>query len=272
MISPEKVALNEDTPLLTVASIRSLKQAISNMTRAIEEMTKKIEEDNRRLNAAMMFVPEGFDIEAPEIEAPETVKPLPPVVHAPANKTIAKTGSRGGRRGALTWRSEVQRIISASKVGLTYKDLMDECLKTPLVNMRFNGDKGFYTAISKLIKLGVIVKSHDYLYSNKLAMEMKERGEELYSTRFRKDSSSLIIEILAEYSNGLTAPQLRDIAGKHPDAPKSMPQGNLIYNLLNKAIRNGYVVKSEQGIYMRTNKVEPTTADSNRGLDLQPRL
>lgn len=260
--------LREDEPLLTVGSIIDLKKAIEENKRIREELTKQIEEAIERLKAAMLFVPPGVDIDSYDA-SPNRSEVKKKIERRPVT---GQSGKHNNLTIIPSWRVVIEDIVTKSSVGLTYKDVMDECMHTNLAKVRSKGDKGFYAAIATLIKQGSVVKNKDYLYSSKLAMEIKERGEELHSTRFRNNSQALILEILKEYPKGLTAPQLRDIASEYPDAPKSMPSGNIIYNILGAAIRSGYVKKNEYGIYSRTEKADESNTITSLGFNFDQSL
>lgn len=153
----------------------------------------------------------------------------------------------------LTWSAEMRRVLGEQDAGISYSDLLAILVNGDLGKHRSTGDKGFYQAIRRLTAAGELVKSGNLLYSAELAKTLKANGEALpVRSAERGGAGSIVLGILDQNPRGLSAPELKEKAGNHPDAPKSIrAHPHYIYNVLRKLAKAGKVTK-EGYKYRRT--------------------
>src|SRR6266705_1197397 len=248
--SPRKKPVRADKALLTVGDIRELESAIAADVRHRYELDTRISEKRKRLEAAKLFLPQA---------AERPVQKPKPTRSAHKGVRNAPKSARRINGARLTWASEVSKVLNESKTGISHQDLLAELSKTALGDNVSNGAKGFYNAVARLTKAGEVVKSGGLLYSFKLAQEIRDRGEALPSRVVgRGGSSSIVLGILHDHPHGLSGPQIKEIAGKHPDAPPSIREhGQYIYNVLGSLQRSGLITKHEGKYWL----VKPQAAE-----------
>lgn len=234
--------------LLTVADVRALKSDYEADVRLLAELPARVEFKKRRLDAALLFMPPGIDLDLPEPE------PEPQIVAAPEEAPPpAETP------GKPSWTSEMARILASQQGGMTHKDLQQAIRETDFGKQANPGDKGFYNAISRLSEKGVVVKAGGLLYHSDVTNRILARGEALPDltidlNRRAGSAGSLVVEVLGNYPKGLTAPELKKLVAAREDAPKSLQDhGQYIYNVLSTLMGNGTVLR-KNGIYRLAKK------------------
>jgi hypothetical protein len=231
----------QTTALLTVESVRALKADYEADMRLLQELPARVEFKKRRLEAAMLFLPPGIDLDQQE---PAADKP-PDVGQVEPYKP--------------SWTGEMARILSEQDGGLAHKDLLQAIRETEFGKHAHPGDKGFYNAVGRLAEKGLLVKAGGLLYHRDVANRILARGESLPDltielNRRAGSAGSLVVEVLSAHPKGLTAPELKKLVAAREDAPKSLQEhGQYIYNVLSTLIGNGSVVR-KNGIYRLTKK------------------
>lgn len=248
-----------DRPLLTVASVRAIKADYESDVRLLQEMPARIEQKKRRLEAAMLFLPEGMDLDAVEQEVPDVSQPIAPT-SLPAQPALPEPtadvqgGDEPDDTGSMTWAGEMLAQLQAAGRGVSHRELLDGLMATLLRAKATKGFKGFYNAVARLADKGDLVKGGGLLYHKDVAAKVIAEHGQLpdvgHVTRRRAGgSASFIVEALQEHPGGLTGPQLKEIVSSMDGAPKSMREhGQYIYNLLGTLMGNGSVTK-QNGLY-----------------------
>jgi hypothetical protein len=240
----------------------------------LEELPARIKAKKRKYEASLFFAPPGFDPDevpsapivqsaAPlkedarttasveQVDAP-TTNPEMQLFPASPDEEDAGDGIAGGR---ITWFRELNRLLQDSPVGVSHQYALAELKKTSLGERVSQGEKGFYNAVARLEKKGLLIKSGGLLYSSKLVEEMKARGELLpdVSTEIRRragGSGTVVLEVLRANPQGLDANGLRSEMGKLPGISESIKKHtHYIYNVLGTLMGQGEIEKDAQGIY-----------------------
>lgn len=238
------------TALLTVAAVRALKADYEADLRLLAELPARVELKKRKLDAAMFFMPDGFDFEALEVHAPAV---QPDLVEEPPAAPEAP--------GRISWAGEMARVLASLEGGIAHKDLLATLKTTELGERVSPGDKGFYNAIGKLAERGLLVKHGGLLYHKDVADRIVARGVALPDltielARRKGGSASFVVEALGQHPKGLTAPDIKKIVGAREDAPKSLREhGQYIYNILATLMGNGTVTR-RNGVYKLAKKAE----------------
>lgn len=256
----QKSVSKKDDPRLPVQYIVDLKSELDADVRLLAELPRRIEERRRKLDAAMIFAPDGFDLEA-QVKRHEAKRRAVQESSVQEKKPIQQQPPKVAQAKA-TWVGEVARLLSASERGMTHQEILAALKETELGKSASAGDKGFYNAVARLAAREEIVKHGGYLYASNVFKALQDRGEKLPedSGRATNGSGAIVRDILEKHPKGLSGPQLRDIMRAHPDAPKSMQKHpHYIYTILGTLIGSGAVTRRE-GIY-RTSK--PQTAARN---------
>lgn len=264
-----------DEPLLTLAAVRALKADYEADVRLLEELPGRVELKKRRLEAAMMFLPPGVDLDqvaaaappkppAPITRSPAAAWPFPTGSVAPVPPTApAATGATADEK--ITWSGEMTRLLVTSGRGLSHRELLDELKKTELGERSSPGEKSFYNTISRLAERGVLVKAGGLLYHADVAERLRASGNPLPDMttevgRRAGGSSSLVVDALTAHSKGLTAPELKRVIGARDDAPKSLKDhGQYIYNVLSTMLGNGTITR-RNGVYRLAKRQERSAA------------
>jgi hypothetical protein len=240
-----------DEPLLTVTAIRSLKQDYEADLRLFAELPGRLEAKKRKLDAALMFLPPGIDLDgaAPEL-ADKAALPAPPPV------TVNPSAP-----GKATWAGEMERMLLSLDAGISHQGLLQRLKQTELGERSSPGEKGFYNAIARLSERGLLEKHGGLLYHRTLADRIRASGRAfpdvtIEVARRAGGSASLVVETLEQHPKGLTAPELKKLLAVREDAPKSLREhGQYIYNILSTLIGNG-TVSRRKGVYRLAKKQE----------------
>ena len=240
-----------DAPLLTLSAIRALLAEYEADVRLLAELPARVESKKRRLDAAMLFLPPDFDLNAPAVSAGADAQPQAPA-EAPA--------ASAAEPARVTWTSEMSKHLASLDGGISHRDLLAALKQTELGQREASpGEKGFYNAIAKLAEKGTLVKIGGLLYHKDVVTRLTENGQPLPDmtievARRAGGSGSLVVEVLAQHPKGLTAPALRKLFAEREDAPKSLREhGQYIYNILSTLMGNGTIVR-RNSVYKLTKK------------------
>jgi hypothetical protein len=230
------------SPLLTLEGIYSIKAELDNTLRIQAELPSKIANLQKRLDAAMLFAPPGFDLET-RLDVQQDLNGIP------SRETVASTVPNVNATGRITWIGELERILKESNQGRSYNELLGELNRGVLGNKPSAGDKGFYNAIAKLISRKNAVKHSGLLYSTDVFNKLKEGGAvfpEFHDEHRRGSSATIVLEILKEHPKGLTANELKAILATREGVPKSISAyGQYIYNVVGGLVGRGSVKKKD---------------------------
>lgn len=225
-------------PLLTVDDIRHLKLALEEDERLFSELPDRIAKKKRRYEAALLFLPDGFNLDA-ATAGQESLELVLSSDEPPPEK--------------LTWISGVENFVAANSAGVAHQAILTALKSTELGERPSKGDKGFYNAIARLIKQGKLVKHGGLLYSKDLYERLK-KGKYQFPMALDGNlrpggAASLVLEVLEKYPQGLSSTALKDLVAARDDAPKSISEhGNYIFNVLAGLIGKGKVVR-KNGLY-----------------------
>lgn len=241
--APQQITLPE-------AYIRGLKAKLDAKKRLLESLPQEISQDEEKYKAALHFAPLGFNPELPpkvESVAQQEERSLSVVEARPVARPAKVAQLRD------TWVAGVIRALDGAGRGLSHKDLLGKVLAASPTLKRGDGDKSFYNAIAKATERGDLTKHGGLLYSTKLVRSLEARGEHLpleTEAQPRVGSSGhLILDLLKDFPEGATAPELKKMVQTMPHAPKSLrDHGQYIYNILATLMGAGAVVKKE-GVY-----------------------
>ncbi len=212
----------------------------------VDRLSAEIAALEKRIDAAMLFAPAGFNPAAPmpDVEGP----PRPQTRSSP----LFVRWSGGDDK--TTWREAILGVLATAGRGMSHKNVVamarDRYVLPPV---RDGEEKAFYNALSKLVHSGQVVKHGNLLYLASTYREADKAGAlpAVGPTARRVGSSAeLVAGLLREHAEGLTGPQLRDHLRRVPDAPKSLwEHAQYVYNILAPMIGSGEVVKSQDGVY-----------------------
>lgn len=183
---------------------------------------------------------------------PKVAAPRAKILKGAKSRAVRKARSAKTADSRLTWSDEMRHVLQEQEAGISYGDLLAILAKGPLGKKpRSKGDKGFYQAIKRLTDAGDIVKGGGLLYSAKLAQTLKSRGKPLpVHVSGRGGSSSIVLGILNEHPQGLSGPEIKELAGKNPNAPRSMREHDqYIYTVLGGLKQAGAILRMEDGKY-----------------------
>lgn len=228
----------------------------------LERLPNELSDLEKLIDAALLFAPPGFDPSkraSPTAVAPAESQATPPVV-APKRtdvgmvKVIPRAKTKTFPAGKIGWGKAILSILQSAGRGFTHKEVIALARQRyPLPVAREGEEKAYYNAVSKLTVAGEVVKHGNLLYAASAFRAAEKSGllPEVSSLIRRPGSSpELVMQLLREHPEGLTGPQMREIFGGMPHAPKSLfGHGQYIYNILAPMIGIGEVVRSEGGIY-----------------------
>lgn len=240
------IKMRGNKTLLTVGDVRALEAELEADLRRRAELDEQIMEKQKRLAAAKLFLPE---INSTTAEA------AAPRARVAAQRRPAKRETRARRAGRMTWTQGVVNVLHGQSSGISHVDLLAELRKTELGEHVSKGAKGFYQAIKRLHDGGAIVKSGGLIYSARLASKLKESGQPVHERVVgRGGSNTIVLGILNDHPQGLSAPELKEMAARHPDAPASIRvHKHYIYNVLSILKKDG-VITNENGKYRLVTK------------------
>lgn len=278
MASPTSITehpYSEDgAPFLSVDVILRLKAEYEADVKLLEELPARIKAKKRKYEASLFFAPPNFDPDSLEHAKPGQGSTLSELIAGDAVSSTAKVDAPSAESHLqlfsvdqeedagddsagirLTWAGELDRLLSSSPVGISHQDALAKLKETSLGERVSQGEKGFYNAVARLEKKGLLFKSGGLLYSSKLVDEMKSRGELLpdVSTETRRragGSGTMAIEVLRLNPDGLDANALREEMRKLPGVSASVVKhGHYIYNILGTLMGQGEIERDAQGVY-----------------------
>ena len=240
-------------PIARVSDIRVLEADQAADARAKAEIEERMAARQKRLDA-MQYLLDTSDLPGsarqPE-RTPAKPKPKKIVRARPEPKSAAPKSTPFRANGKhLTWPIGIERVLSQQTEGISYKDLLAQLTKTELGQNVSEGAKGFYNAIARMSEAGAVVKAGGLLYSAALAKKINASGEPL-PVRIvdRGGSTSIVLSILKEHPEGLTAPEIKEIVSKHPDSPASiLKHKHYVYNVLSVLAERRQITR-EDGKY-----------------------
>lgn len=241
----------ESSSLLKLEDVIRFKVELNDAVRLYQTLPDKIARLEKRLEAALMFLPEGTNLDllatAPGPKQ-DDAKPDPskPGFHlAPPEQ----------RR--LTWIGETERVLKAVGRGMEHQELLVELNKTELSERPSEGDKGFYNAIARLAEKGDLIKFGGYLYAGDVYKQLVDAGVKLpiNPDKVRAGSSaSLVLDAIDAHPEGISGPDLKRALAKLEDAPSSFREHTqYVYNVVGTLIGKGIVVK-DGDLYKRAKK------------------
>jgi len=238
---------------LSAEFILDLKHELEADMRLLEELPGRIELKKKRYDAALLFAPVGFNPDAiPVKRVSAKIEEIPATQEfLPANHVDVNVENP-------SWTRAIQTVLDNSDRGISHKELLSQVRSKYPMMPASNGEKGFYNGISKLSEREALVKHGGLLYSSNVVNLIKARGESLPDEpdiQIRSGSSGeLILSLLGKNLAGLSAKDLKNLASKNPDAPKSLTEhSQYIYNILATLIGSGLVVKQD-GLYRQATK------------------
>ena len=207
-------------------------------------LKKKILEAIRIVESSGMVVTPPNAATARKVRPFRKATAVRPVRKPVTVTTVRKIAAR--EYGRLTWTDAMWSVMQEQKQGISYTALLAELVKGELGNNRSKGDKGFYQAIRRLVASGDMVKIGGLLYTASLAAALRARGENLPEAQRagngRGGSRHIILSVLTEHPRGLTGPQIKHLAAKHPNAPSSLrSDSHYIYNVLYLMKKDGEI-------------------------------
>jgi hypothetical protein len=240
--------------------ILDLKEQLELKEWQLARLPEEIAELRKRYEAALLFAPKGFNPDADtatqtpvmvplESLAPSEAVPQQKALDLKPKKTRAtKVKPKSNANARPSWASAVRLMLDGATEGMTHKELLG-AIRLVHDFPQSNGEKGFYNAVARLLKDGGGVKHAGRLYSAKVVAAIRKYGGELPQApevaRRAGGSASLIVGILQQHSDGLTAINLRKVLQEMPDAPRSLTHhGQYVYNVLGTLIGAGTVVKN----------------------------
>lgn len=271
-------ATHDDAPLLTVASIRELRDDLDADLRLQKELPRRIEQKRARLEAALMFAPESLRNEkasASDTRPKQTIKPqskkTAPLPAKAKLKPAPATRIIKARNGKKTWTVTIMKALRQADTGLSHRDLRAAMEKLGMARRLESSDKGFYGGIAKLIHAGEVIKSGGLLYARGVAEALERQGalpDKTAESRQRGGTSALVLEVLRGFPTGLNGPQLQQLVAARPDAPKSLrDHRHYIYNVLATLVGAGQVMKVD-GVYrLMVEKGETSGATNTAGFE-----
>ena len=228
----------------------------------LERLPTELAELDKRVDAALLFAPPGFDpnkrpspaaaIPADEPAKSEFVAPTRTDVRMVT--VVPPTKTKTFPVGKIGWGKAILAILKSEVRGFTHKEVVGLARQRyPLPPAREGEEKAFHNSLSKLALAGEVVRHGNLLYAASAFREAEKLGDlpEVSSMVRRAGSSpELVLQLLREHPEGLTGPQMRDIFRGMPHDTKSLSEhGQYIYNILAPMITIGEVIRGEDGVY-----------------------
>ena len=239
---------------LSADFIYQLKNELDDDVRLLEELPERIAHRKKRYEAALLFAPVGFDPEKSVSVTSDDTLDVETQVQIDTSLGNERTDlssavSKAEKTALLSWASCIQRTLDSALTGMTHQEVLAK-VKSNFPELPVSkGDKGFYNAIGKLSERGLLVKHAGSLYSPTVIESITKRGENLPAVpevQTRAGSSGeIILAILDDHAEGLSAADLKKLVDDVPNAPKSLREhSQYIYNVLATLIGSGRVSKS----------------------------
>jgi len=209
--------------------LQAMRSELDRDIAALQELQARIEKQRKKIAAAVLLAPD-----LPE-EEPEKPK---------ANRKPKPT------EGALpSWTEAIMQVVNGKTQGMAHPDVLKEVVERFSLPLS-KGAKGFYNAIKRLSDDGAVVKRGGLIYTPALVAALERSGQVLPVRQVdRGGSLSIVLGVLRDHPRGLSAPQVKELVGKHPDAPRSITQHkHYIYNVLGVLVQRGRIMR-RSGIY-----------------------
>ena len=267
-------------PLLTVADVVAMRDEIEALKRDIKTANIKLVAGERRLSAALEFLPEGTDLAALKVRRAKTgaapkgarkaskATSLPLLdLPTPKAKSNGKRKRKGGRRASLspsTWKGAVMHVLNAAGKGLTHAAIIAGLQQTPLAKTANDNRKGYYNAVGRLETQDKLIERHGSLiYSVAVAEFLKKNGplpdqdpSQPTKPRGQPSTRDHVKAILVDNPHGLDGPAILDALGKREGVTKSVKDHpHFVYTLLGKMMEDNEVVREDR-IYRLRGPVE----------------
>lgn len=255
--APQEVR-REDVTLLTVASVKAMKEDYEADERLLAELPARVAQKKMRFEAALLFVSEeqkkAIFAEAPKEDVNDT-----PDARETLELTIPETPARRfvtTRGGKPTWTGLIMQVLDGAGEGMPHDQIMSEIGR---LNAAFGEELGhntkpYYNAMSKLELKGEIEKRAGYFYRAGLIHELLRHGEELPeepeepAVQLKEYSSAWFIDqVLRNAQGGMTAHEIKEaLKDEEGVTPKLITNRSFIFNVLKALQAGGYIEKDEE--------------------------
>ena len=251
-------------PLLTVASVKAMKDDYLEDERLLAELPARVAEKKRRFEAALLFVSEeqraAIFEENPKVSARgETDKP--PELTSSGDASRRFVAARGGRP---TWTGVIMRVIESADQGLPHDQLMAEIAKLdPAFGKELaRNAKPYYNAMSKLEHRQAIEKRAGYFYRPGLLSELRSQEQELPEepkSQLKEYSAAWFINGALESAGvPMSAHEIREaLRHKEGVTPTLITNKSFIFNVLKALQGDGYIEKDEETKKYYSSKLRP---------------
>lgn len=236
---------------LSADYIMGLRAQVDELRRQWDELPAQIERLQKRYEAALLFAPPGFDPAAAENPSFAGMAKSGGVVESESkiDPDFALTAPVNNRNGKTSWVSAIRDALNILGRGVSHSQLIN-FVRQSNPELSLGNNKNFYNAISRLVDRGEVIKRDGLLYSS--AVEIMEvsnpAGASLESQR-RGGAADIVISVLRAVSEGMTAAEIRDVAGGMPSAPRSLREhGQYIYTIL-AGLKEAGVIEKEGSRY-----------------------
>ncbi|HEY4583668.1 MAG TPA: hypothetical protein VIG88_12545 [Lysobacter sp.] len=244
----------DDAPVLTVSQVREWVKQREMRQRLLAELPAQIEQDNRRIDAACVFLseeqrrmvfneaPEASDDEKPEAEALELT-----THEAHRYKTHMSDGKP-------TWTGVIMKVFQAATTGLSHGDVMNRIrVSNTEFGDRLDADsKRYYTSMTKLEKRGELIRKNGLFFIPDLLTSLTAKGE-IFEVPPKPvegpkpyTSAWHILQCLRSVSTGLTAPEIKTmLSNEEGVTPALLQTNNFIFNVLKSMQDKGWIVRDD---------------------------
>ena len=243
-----------DKPLLTVGDVRALKADYEADMQLFADLPARIEQKKRKLDAALMFLPTGANIDDDEEEqADQLSTPVPADSDASVPKwpMPAHLSTNSNR---TSWASAMAAVLAALPGGSSHKDLRSMMEKSALAKGGTLTTKTFYNTISRLAEKGDLIKSGGLLFHKEVFARVMVVGPAAAPSTAPvqlSSSAKIVAEALAPHPKGLSVPEIRQVVSTRPDAPKSLRNhSQYVYSILATMTKHGVVRKQKENYYL----------------------
>jgi hypothetical protein len=259
-----------DKPLLTVATVIAMRDEIEGLRR---ELAVK----ERKLQAAVEFLPEGIDLAALKIRR---TKPPARIIarKRPKQFKLKAESRRGGRKASLTpdtWKGAVLYVLNAAEKGLTHAKILEGIQSTPMAETAKQNRKGYYNAIMRLeANDKLILRRGSLVYSKSVAERLMKLGplpeqdpSQPTKPRGAPSTRDHVKAVLIENAEGLDGPAIIEALGKREGVTKSvMTHKHFLYTLLGKMIEDNELTRTD-GVYRLRGPIEVKSGPVARTTD-----
>jgi len=153
--------------LLTIADVQRWEVDVRRLDDEISRLTAAKAEVEKMLDAASLFI--GRVAEPAVAEAESAASPDDEdegAEHAPSSDELVLNSivlAEHLKEG--TWASTVFNIVKPAEIGLTYAEVREATLRSPLGPKLRKSDKGYHNAIGRLARSGLLIREHGRLFT-----------------------------------------------------------------------------------------------------------